>query len=421
MESSQPSRAIRKNKRLAMIFVLLTLGIDAIGIGIIIPVMPSLLLEVGGGELAEAAVWGGALATVFAVMQLICSPTVGNLSDRYGRRPVLLVSLFFMAVDYLILGMAHALWLLVVGRIIGGITASTQATVAAFIADISQPEEKAKNFGLMGAAFGIGFVLGPIFGAVLAEFGTRAPFFGAAAFSAANLLLGIFVLPETVTDEIRRPFNWKRANPLGGLYHIGKLPGLGILLVVLFIFQVSINVYPAIWSFYTLESFGWGPRMIGISVAIYGVAFAIAQGWFIRVVLKYLSEHQTFVFGMAFELVGLLGFAFATQAWMIFVITPISSIGAVAFPALQGIMARTAANNQQGELQGVIASMNSLALIVSPLVMTWVFYAFVQVGSFVYFPGAPFLLSFALAAVALALFVTGTRNHASKVKGMQAE
>ncbi len=407
-------------KRFALIFVLITVGIDAIGIGIIFPVMPNLLLEVGGGELAGAAVWGGALAAVFAVMQLLCGPTVGNLSDRYGRRPVLLVSLLFMAIDYLILGVAHAMWLLVLGRIIGGITASTQATAAAFIADISNPDEKAKNFGLIGAAFGIGFVLGPLLGAVFAEFGTRAPFFGAAALSAANLALGYFVLPETVTDEIRRPFLWKRANPLGGLYNIGKLPGLGLLLIVVFIFQVSFNVYPAVWSFYTLESFGWGPRMIGLSLALYGVAFAMVQGWFIRVVLKYLNEYQTFVFGLTFDLLGLLGFAFATQPWMIFVITPISALGAVAFPALQGIMSRTADNNQQGELQGVLASINSLALIVSPLAMTWIFYAFVQDDSFFYLPGAPFLLAFVLAAFGLWVFVVGTRNHASGERSLRS-
>ena len=212
--------------RLPLFFVLATVAIDAIGIGIIIPVMPDLMLEVGAGTLGSAAVWGGILASAFAVMQLLFGPTIGNLSDRYGRRPVLLISLFFMGIDYLVMGVAHTIWLLFVGRVIGGLTASTQPTVAAYIADISEPDEKAQNFGLIGAAFGIGFVLGPLFGAAFAEFGTRAPFYAAAAFSLGNMVFGWFVLPETVTDEIRRPFDWKRANPLGGLIHVGRLPGL---------------------------------------------------------------------------------------------------------------------------------------------------------------------------------------------------
>ena len=268
-----------KGGKLPLIFVLATVAIDAIGIGIIVPVMPDLILEVGGGTLGSAAVWGGILASVFAVMQLLCGPTIGNLSDRYGRRPVLLVSLFFMAVDYLVMGLAHTIWLLLIGRIVGGITASTQPTVAAYIADISEPDEKAQNFGLIGAAFGIGFVLGPLFGAVFAELGTRAPFYAAAVFSFGNMLFGWFVLPETVTDAIRRPFEWKRANPLGGLIHIGRLPGLKRLLLVLFFYQVSITVYPAIWAFYTLERFGWEPRIIGVSLAAYGLAIAVVQGW----------------------------------------------------------------------------------------------------------------------------------------------
>ena len=402
--------------RLPLLFVLLTVAIDAIGIGIIVPVMPDLILEVDGGSLADAAVWGGILASVFAVMQLLCGPTVGSLSDRYGRRPVLLVSLFFMSLDYVIMGVAHAIWLLLLGRIIGGITASTPATVAAYIADISKPDEKAKNFGLIGAAFGIGFILGPLFGAVFAEFGTRAPFYAAAVFSFANMVLGYFVLSETVTDEIRRPFDWKRANPAGGIYQLGKLPGLRILLLVTFIFQVAFTVYPAIWSFYTLERFGWEPRMIGISLAAYGVGIAVIQGWFIRVILRYLSERQTVLFGIGFEIIGLLGFGFATESWMVFVLIPVGSLGSVATPALQGIMSRIAFDNQQGELQGVATSVSSLAMIVSPIIMTWIFYEFIQPDAPVYLPGAPFLLSLALMAVCALLIFLGIREQKTVIR-----
>lgn len=392
-----------QGSKLPLFFVLATVAIDAIGIGIIIPVMPDLILEVGGGTLGSAAVWGGILASVFAVMQLLFGPTIGNLSDRYGRRPVLLISLFFMGIDYIVMGLAHTIWLLFVGRVIGGLTASTQPTVAAYIADISEPDEKAQNFGLIGAAFGVGFVLGPLFGAAFAEFGTRAPFYAAAAFSLGNMVFGWFVLPETVTDEIRRPFDWRRANPLGGLIHVGRLPGLKLLLAIMFFFQVAFTVYPAIWSFYTLERFGWEPWMIGVTLAVYGVAIAFVQGWLIRVVLTYMSERQAVLFGLGFEMVGFLGYGFITETWQVFVLIPLGSLGAVALPALQGIMSRTAMSNQQGELQGVLTGVVSLAMIISPLIMTLIFREFVKDGSLFYLPGAPFLLAFLLTLLCFCL------------------
>ena len=392
-----------KGGKLPLLFVLSTVAIDAIGIGIIIPVMPDLILEVGGGTLGSAAVWGGILASVFAVMQLLFGPTIGNLSDRYGRRPVLLISLFFMGMDYLVMGVAHTIWLLFVGRVIGGLTASTQPTVAAYVADISEPDEKAQNFGLIGAAFGIGFVLGPLFGAAFAELGTRAPFYAAAAFSLGNMVFGWIVLPETVTDEIRRPFDWKRANPLGGLIHIGRLPGLKLLLAIMFFFQIAFTVYPAIWSYYTLERFGWEPWMIGVTLAAYGVATAFVQGWLIRVVLTYMSERQAVLFGFGFELVGFLGYGIITETWQVFALIPLGSLGAVALPALQGIMSRTALDNQQGELQGVLTGVASLAMIISPLIMTLIFREFVKDGSMFYLPGAPFLLAFLLTLLCFGL------------------
>ncbi len=380
-------------KNLPLVFVLVTVTIDAIGIGIIIPVMPDLIKEVGKASIADAALWGGMLAASFSLMQFLCGPMVGNLSDRYGRRPVLLISLLFMALDYIIMGIAHLMVLLFIGRLVGGITASTPATVGAYIADISKPEDKAKNFGLIGACFGVGFVLGPLFGAVFAEFGTRVPFFVAAIIAFANFVLGYFVLPETVTDDIRRPFKWKRANPVGSLYHIGKLPGLKLLLLIFFLIQIAFAVYPAIWSFYGIERFGWDPTLIGISLACYGVMLAFIQGWFIRFILKYLTEKQTVIFGFFFEVIGFLGYGFIEEQIYAFILIPISALGAVGIPALQGIMSRIAAPNQQGELQGLLTSLTSLAFILSPLIMTGVFYLFVDPEFPIYLPGAPFLCS----------------------------
>lgn len=398
---------------LPLIFVLLTVALDAVGIGLIVPVMPNLILEVEAGSLGSAALWGGILASSYAVMQFLCSPSIGNLSDRFGRRPVLLISLFFMSLDYLVMGVAHTIWLLLLGRIVGGLTASTPATVAAYIADISEPDEKAQNFGLIGAAFGIGFILGPLLGAFFAEYGTRAPFYAAALLSFANMILGYFVLPETVTDDIRRKFEWKRANPLGGLLQIGRLPGLRILLVVMLLSQVAFTAYPAIWSFFSAERFAWEPRMIGITLAAYGVAIAIAQGYLIRPILRRIGEVRTLLFGLTFELVGFIGYGFATEAWMVWALIPIGAIGGVAMPALQGIMSRTALSNQQGELQGVISSINSLAYILSPLIMTAIFFEFVKADTQIYAPGAPFL--FSAATIAICIFLVSWLTKAQRL------
>ncbi len=399
------------SKRLPLFFILCTVAIDAIGIGIIVPVMPDLLLEVAGGTLGEAAVWGGILATVFALMQFVCGPTVGSLSDRFGRRPVLLVALLFMSLDYILMGFANALWILFVGRVIGGITASTPATATAFISDISKPSEKAKNFGLIGAAFGVGFVLGPLFGAFFAEFGTRAPFFAAAAFSFANMLLGYFVLPETVTDKIRRPFEWKRANPLGAFYQIGQLPELKTILIALLIFQIAFAVYPAIWPFYATEAFGWEPRMIGVSLAAYGIAIALVQGFGIRWVLRYLTERQAVILGLVFEVVGFFGFGFATATWQAFALIAISSLGGITLPSLQSIAARRAFDNQQGELQGVWASVTSLGFMIAPIIMTQAFYYFTGPEAPVHLPGSPFLLAMILCLAAMVLFLWFTKEE----------
>ena len=393
------------NRKLALTFLLVTVAIDSIGIGLIIPVMPDLLLEIGGESVPQAAAWGGVLASTFAVLQFICGPTIGSLSDRYGRRPVLLLALFFLAIDYVIMGFAHAFWLLIVGRIIGGITSSTQATAAAYVSDISRPEDKARGFGLIGAAFGIGFILGPLLGGVFAEFGTRAPFFAAAFLSFANMLFGLLVLPETVTDEIRRPFDWKRANPLGGFYHVGRLPGLSALLVIFFVYSFAFTVYPAIWPYFTVERFGWEPRMIGVSLALFGVGIALVQGVIIRYFLNFLGEVRTALAGMTFNILGFLGYAFATDTWMAIALIPVSAMGAVVVPAIQGVMARLALPNQQGELQGVISSVNAIAFAISPLVMTQIFNGFAKPGTGLYFPGAPFIVSLGLTLLAMGMLL----------------
>ncbi len=392
--------------RLPITFILITVTIDAMGIGLIMPVMPELILEVEGGSLGQAAVWGGILATSFAVMQFLFGPMVGNLSDRFGRRPVLLVALFAMTLDYLVMALAASIWLLLAARIIGGITAATQSTASAYMADISPPEKKAANFGLIGAAFGVGFVLGPLVGGVLAEYGTRAPFYAAAALAFANMAFGWFALPETVTDRIRRPFEWRRANPLGALRHIGALPGLGPMLAIVFIYSIAFFVYPAIWAYFGQLRFGWGPGMVGLSLAIFGISMAIFQGWLIRPILRAIGERNAVLLGLGVDVGAFVFLAFVTDGWLALVATPVTALGSIAGPAMQGIMSRAVSDSQQGELQGTLTSINAVAMIIAPLLMTQTFWFFTSGSAPLFLPGAPFLLSAALTIGCILIFAT---------------
>ena len=392
-------------RQLPTIFILITLVINAMGIGLIMPVMPNLILDVRGGSLADAALWGGILSTGFAVMQFLFGPMIGNLSDRFGRRPVLLMSLFVMALDYLVMALAGSIWLLLLVRLIGGITAATQSTAAAFMADTTPPEKRGAQFGLVSAAFGVGFILGPVIGGLLGDLGTRAPFYAAAALAAANLLFGYFILPETVTDETRRPFAWRRANPLGALRNISALPGLGRLLAVYFLYQLSFNVYPAIWAYFTQARFDWDTRMIGLSLAAFGISMALVQGGLIRVVLARIGELRTIVAGFVFGMVSFTLMAFVTSGTLALILTPLAALAAMVAPALQSQMSRQSPADAQGELQGILTSVNALALIVAPMLMTSVFAAATAPGGAIYWPGAPFLASLALSSAGLALFL----------------
>lgn len=395
-------------RQLPTIFILITLVINAMGIGLIIPVMPNLILEVRGGSLANAALWGGILSTGFAVMQFLFGPTIGNLSDRFGRRPVLLTSLFVMAVDYLVMALAGSIWLLLLVRLVGGVTAATQSTAAAFMADTTPPEKRGAQFGLVSAAFGVGFILGPVIGGLLGDLGTRAPFY-----AAANFVFGCFILPETVTDESRRAFDWRRANPLGAFKNISALPGLRRLLAVYFLYQLSFNVYPVIWAYFTQARFDWDTRMIGLSLAAFGISMALVQGGLIRVALARFGELCTVVAGLVCGIVSFTLMAFVTSGTLALALTPLAALAAMAAPALQSLMSRQSPADAQGELQGILTSVNALALIVAPMLMTSVFAAATAPGASIYLPGAPFLASLVLACIGLALFLTcpGVRSQ----------
>lgn len=394
------------NRRLAFLFIILTLTIDAMGIGLIIPVMPDLLREVTGGDLGSAAIWGGVMATVFAGMQFLVGPTLGSLSDRYGRRPVLLISMAVFAVDFLVMGLAHSIWLLLLTRVIGGIAAATQSTAAAFISDISTPENRSANFGIIGATFGVGFVLGPLLGGVLGEYGFRVPFFAAAGLAFLNLILGYFVLPETVTDAIRRPFDPKRSNPIGALVQIKKMPGLARFLLVFFVYEFAFYVYPAIWAYFTKEQFGWDSWMIGVSLAAFGISIAVVEGFLIRLILPWLGERKTLIYGFMFNILIFCVLGFIASGFWTLLLTPITALGAIVVPTMRGVIAKKAAADQQGEVQGIVASTQSLAVILSPMVMTYVFFVTTRPDTAFYLPGAAFLVAAVCVVISMIIFIT---------------
>ena len=394
----------------ATVFVFVTVLIDAMGIGIILPVMPDLIRELTDLTLGGAALWGGYLSFIYALMQFAAGPTLGNLSDRFGRRPVLLLSLFALAVDYLIMGFAPALWLLFVGRALAGIAGATYATANAFIADISPPHQRAQNFGLLGAGFGVGLVAGPLIGGLAGELGTRAPFFAAAALAFANLAYGALVLPESLAPESRRRFDWRRANPLGAARQIAAMPAVAWLFLAMFLFDLAHHVYPAIWSFYAKEAFAWSNAEVGLSLAFVGVCFAVTQGWLIRFILPRLGEAGTAFWGLVVSIAGLVCFGVITQGWMVYVLIFLTALGAVVTPAMTGLMSSRVPGNAQGELQGALASVLGVALIISPVMMTQTFGYFTGATVPIYLPGAPFLGAAALMALALVPFSMGVRR-----------
>ncbi|MEK9977666.1 MAG: MFS transporter [Paracoccaceae bacterium] len=394
-----------------MMVVILTVMIDSMGIGIVIPVTPALLMDVlPGATLAEAAIWGGILTSLFSVMQFLFGPFLGTLSDQFGRKPVLMVSLFVMVGYYAVMVFAHTVWLLLLGRLIGGITAATHATATALVADVSAPKDKAARFGLLGAGFGMGFVLGPVLGGMLGEWGPRAPFVAAAFLSALNFLMAWLILPETVTDRIRRRFEWRRANPLGAIRAISQFPGLGPMLVVYLIYAIATAVYAAVWPFFTAERFGWSPAMIGVSLTIYGVCFAIVQGALVKPAIKRFGEYKTVVIGFGFEMFGLLLMSVMTNGTILLGFIPIAALGVIGQPALQAILSVGTSDDSQGILQGVVASLSAISMIIAPVSMTWVFSTFTEESAAIYYPGAPFAVSALLLALGLYIFVRKGRD-----------
>lgn len=385
--------------RLATIFIIATVLIDGIGIGLIFPVLPDLLRELTGRSLADAAIWGGVLATGYAAMQFLFGPIVGNLSDRFGRRPVLIAALAVMTLDYLVMALSPTIWLLFIARLIAGLTAATHATASAFMADISAPEDRERNFGYIHAAIGIGFAIGPMIGGLLAGIDTRAPFYAAALVAGANLIFGLLVLPESLSADKRRPFRLKRANPLAAFRAIGSLTGVRALLITFGLFELAYVVYPAIWSFYGQERFGFDAQLIGLTLFTFGATAGLAQALLIGPLVDRFGAYAVTMGAIVLDAGVFLGFGLTGNVRLLWVLTFLSGLSAIGLPALQGMMSRATPEDQQGELQGVTASIAALAMIVSPLVMTKIFAVFSSERAPIYLPGAPFLLSMVIVAL----------------------
>lgn len=404
-----------RSNRWPLVFITLTLALDATGIGLILPVMPDLIRDVGGGTIGTAAVWGGVLATAYAVMQFLFGPLLGRLSDSVGRRPVLLVSLGAMALTYAAMALAGSLWMLLAARILGGMAAATQATAAASLSDLAPPGKKAQTFGLIGAAFGVGFVVGPLAGGLLSELGPRTPFIAAGLLAVANLVLGALVLPETVTDATRRRFDGRGCNPFAVFGPLPDMPGVARLLLLFFLYEFAFVVYPATWAFFGQEAFGWSAATVGLSLTLFGVMMALVQGVLIRWVIPKLGEPGTVIYGFCFNACIFAAMATVSDGRIALLLTPMTALGAVVTPALQSMMAQRAGEDRQGELQGLISAMRAVAMILAPLALTQVFFAFTRPGSALpYLPGAAFVVSMVIMVVCLVLFLP-VRNRAATV------
>ena len=377
-------------------FIFMTLLIDVIGFGLVIPVMPDLIKTLAHTTNSHAAEISGWMISTYAVTQFIFAPVLGNLSDKYGRRPVLLFSLLGFGIDYLFLAFAPTVAWFFVGRVIAGITGASFTTASAYIADISDAENRAKNFGMIGAAFGLGFVIGPSLGGLLGHLGLRVPFYAAAGLCLINWLYGFFVLPESLPKENRRAFEWRRANPFGAFKALAKYPSVSGLVISLTLVYLASHAVQSNWSFFNVEKFKWSELMIGISLTVVGVLVGAVQGGLTRVINPKLGNEKSIYTGLALYALGLLLFAFASQSWMMFVFLIPYCLGGIAGPSLQAIISSEVPKNEQGELQGALTSLMSLTSIAGPLIMTNLFAYFTGAKAPFYFPGAAFLLGFIL-------------------------
>ncbi|MGR3810837.1 TCR/Tet family MFS transporter [Jiulongibacter sp. NS-SX5] len=383
---------MKTKQNAAIIFIFITVLIDVIGIGIVIPIIPALIKELTGGTTSEASQYALWLVLLYSVMQFLFSPIIGGLSDQYGRRKVLLFTLLGFAIDSLFQALSPTIAWLFLGRAISGIMGASFTTANAYIADISPAEKRAQNFGMIGAAFGLGFIIGPSIGGLLGSYGPRVPFFASAALSIINWLYGYIVLPESLPIEKRRKFDWKRANPFASLKNLGRYPMVLSLVASLFLVYIAGYAPQAVWSFYTIEKFGWSELQIGFSLGFVGLMIAIVQGGLMRVIIPKIGQSKALFLGLLINVIGQAAFSLAAEGWMMYVIMIPFALSGLANPAFQGIISNEVSDTEQGELQGALTSVVSLAAIIGQPLMLWLFRVFTKPENKVYLPGAPFLV-----------------------------
>lgn len=411
---------MRKNQKSAAVgFIFITLLIDITGWGIVIPVVPKLIQElVHTSDLSVASQYGGWLSFAYAGMQFIFASVLGGLSDRFGRRPIILFSLLGFSINFFIQAIAPTIFWLFVGRIFSGVTGASITTASAYIADVSTDEDRAKNFGLVGAAFGLGFIIGPVIGGFLGQYGARVPFYAASVLCLINFLYGLFILPESLPKEERRAFNWRRANPVGSLAQLRKYPKmLGLILALVFVY-IAGHAVQTNWTFFTMYKFDWSEKMVGISLGVSGFMAALVQGYLIRIIQPKIGNEKSIFYGLVLYAVGMVLFAFASESWMMFAFLIPYGLGGIAGPALQSVISAQVPKQAQGELQGALASLISLTAIVGPPLMTNTFYYFTHDQAPFVFPGAPFFLGFLLMSISVIVVYYVFTNEHKRVKGL---
>lgn len=397
-------------QRRAKRFILLTVFIYSAGFGIIMPVLPDLIRELTDATLSEATRLGAWIGAAYGIFQFLMGPMVGNLGDRYGRRPVFLFSLFGFGTDFLLMGLAPSIIWLFIGRSIAGGLGAIFGPANAAMADMSTAEDRAASFGKVGAAFGLGFILGPALGGLLSDFGTRIPFFVAAGLAFANGIYGYFVFPETMPKERRRPFELRRANPLGALANLGKIKGILPIALIYFLWVCATNIYPASWAFFAPVQFGWDSKMVGISLTLVGVSMLIFQSLVIGRAVKRFGERTTAMIGMIFGLASFTITAFLTNGLIALFLNILNGFSGMAMPAINAMMSKRTPSNQQGELQGLNGSMSALAFLLAQLSYNNILSTFTASNAPVFFPGAPFLLAATLSMITLLMLLLVTRT-----------
>ncbi len=397
--------------RHALAFIVFVVLLDAISFGIVLPVMPKLIMSLTDVSLSEASRVGGYLMFTYAIVQFFAAPILGNLGDKYGRRPILLYTLAALGADYLLMAAAPTIVWLFAARIIAGVASSSFSIAYAYVTDITPEENRAQRFGMIGAAFGGGFVLGPVIGGLLGEYGARIPFYAAAGLACVNLIYGYFMLGESLGKENRREFDLRRANPIGAVLQLKKYPVILGLAFAYFLYMIGHLSLPSTWTYYTIEKFSWSESQIGLSLGFAGVFMIIVQAGLIRWAIPALGAYRAGILGMVAIIIGFSGYAFSSQGWQMYPWLAVAALSGFVTPAFQAIMTSRIPANAQGELQGALSSLNSITSIIGPVLMTQLFAAFTHVEASVYFPGVSFFAAAVLSFVCLIIFVIVVRKH----------